>query len=39
MNAHIKQLAMKGAKGFDTPRRLWQLAPITRKGRPMFLKG
>ena len=26
----------EGAKGFDTAPCLWQLAPITRKGRPKF---
>jgi len=39
MTAHIQLLMITGAKGFDTPRLLWQLAPITRKGPTYVFEG
>ncbi len=39
MTAHIQLLLIIGVKGFDTPRLLWQLAPITRKGSTYVFEG
>jgi hypothetical protein len=39
MTAHIQLLLISGAKGFDTPRLLWQLASITRKGTTYVFEG
>jgi len=39
VTAHILLLMITGAKGFDTPRLLWQLAPITRKGPTYVFEG
>jgi hypothetical protein len=39
MTAHIQLLIITGAKGFDTPRLLWQLASITRKGQTYDFEG
>ena len=39
MTAHIELLLISGAKGFDTPRLLWQLASITRKGTTYVFEG